>query len=142
MNFPGLTQRRIFRLRTAFSLVEMIVVVAIVGILGMLAVPTISNVWDSSHKAAAQRNAQNIACISSELASMGVAHVLPDSLGGVEATARLLREGVTVNRGIFSGQLITIRGISDDEITKASEYLEIVYDLNEIRLVYLGPTEV
>lgn len=128
------------RFRAAFSLVELIVVVAIIGILGLLAVPTINNLWESSHDAAAQRNAQNIASISAELASMGVAHVLPDSLGGVEATARLLREGVTVNEGIFTGQLVVIRGISDQEILSASRYLEIVYDLNEIRLVYLGPT--
>lgn len=123
----------------AFSLVEMLIVVSIIGIMSMLAVPAYNSVFENSRDTAAKRNAQNIAQISATLGSIGVAHVLPDSLGGVEATARLLREGVTVDKGPFSGQAFVIRALSDEEITRASQFLQVIYDLNEIRLVYAGP---
>lgn len=106
------------------------------AILAAFALPAIENLHDTADKAKSQANAQRIASISSSLASMGVAHVLPDSLGGVEATSRLLREGVTVPEGVFAGQFFVIGGLSDNEITEAASHLEIVYDFAEIRLAY------
>ncbi|MCB1079576.1 MAG: prepilin-type N-terminal cleavage/methylation domain-containing protein [Verrucomicrobiae bacterium] len=118
----------------------MLVVLAVIGIMAMLAIPAISGVSEASKDAKAQRNAQSIAQVSSALGALGVAHVLPDSMGGVEATARLLREGVTVSRGPFQGSQYIIAALSDEEIEYASKYLNIVYDLNEIRLTYAGPS--
>jgi prepilin-type N-terminal cleavage/methylation domain-containing protein len=132
MSFP--------RSKRAFSLIEMLVVISVLGIISMFAIPAISSVSESSKTAKAQRNAQNIAQISSALGAIGVAHVLPDSLGGAEATARLLREGVTVDRGAFKGQFFIIASLTDEEITYASKYLNIVYDPSEIRLEYAGTT--
>lgn len=128
----------ITRKRKAFSLVEMLIVVSVIGIMAMFAIPAISSVSDSAKDAKAQRNAQNIAQVSAVLGNMGVAHVLPDSLGGAEATARLLREGVTVSKGVFSGQQFIVE-LSNEEIQYAAKYLNIVYDFNEIRLEYAGP---
>lgn len=127
------------RSQTAFSLVEMLIVVSVIGIMAMFAIPAISSVSEASKEVKSQRNAQNIAQVSTALGSLGVAHVLPDSLGGVEATARLLREGVTVEKGVFSGQFFVIAALSDEEIQGASKYLNVVYDYNEIRLEYAGP---
>ncbi|MEM7011424.1 MAG: prepilin-type N-terminal cleavage/methylation domain-containing protein [Verrucomicrobiota bacterium] len=118
------------------SLVEVLVAIAIVAVLAAIAVPTISNLHDTADKTKSQSNAQHIAQISSSLASMGVAHVLPDSLGGVEATARLLREGVTVPDGVFAGQFFVVSGLTDDEITEAAAYLQVIYDFAEVRLTY------
>jgi prepilin-type N-terminal cleavage/methylation domain-containing protein len=127
--------------KKAFSLVEMLVVVSVIGIMAMFALPAISSVSDAARNAKAQRNAQNIAQVSTVLGNMGVAHVLPDSLGGAEATARLLREGVTVSKGAFKGQQFIIAALSDEEIQYASKYLNIVYDFSEIRLEYVGPLQ-
>ncbi|MBL9154128.1 MAG: type II secretion system protein [Verrucomicrobiales bacterium] len=130
----------IHRTHRAFSLVEMLVVLAVIGIMAMFAIPAISSVSENSKDAKAQRNAQNIAQVSSALDSLGIAHVLPDSLGGVEATARLLREGVTVDRGVFSGEQFIIAALTNEEIQYAARYLSVVYDLNQIRLIYAGPS--
>lgn len=111
-------------------------VIAIIAVLAALALPAIENIHGTANKTAALSNAQRIASTSSALASMGVAHVLPDSLGGVEATARLLREGVTVSEGIFAGQFFVVTGMTDDDILAAAAYLETVYDFAEVRLVY------
>ncbi|MCB1233205.1 MAG: prepilin-type N-terminal cleavage/methylation domain-containing protein [Verrucomicrobiae bacterium] len=123
----------------AFSLVEMLIVVSVIGIMSMLAIPAFSSLNEKAHDATAQRNAQNIAQISATLSQIGVAHVLPDSLGGVEATARLLREGVIVDRGPFKDQEFIIRPLSEEEITRAAKFLNVAYDLSEIRLIYSGP---
>ena len=127
------------RANRAFSLVEMLIVVAIIGIMAMLASPAISGFNENARNAAAQRNAQSIASISGTLGNLGIAHVLPESLGGVEATARLLREGVVVDKGPMRGQVFDVI-LSDEEIERASKFLDIVYDMHEIRLIYAGPT--
>ncbi|MEM7386825.1 MAG: hypothetical protein AAF514_17950, partial [Verrucomicrobiota bacterium] len=85
-----------------------------------------------------RKNAQNLASLSMAAAQAGVAHVLPDSMGGVEATARLLREGIHAQTGSFQGELFCLPGLTDNEITEAAEFLDIVYDTHELRLVFLG----
>lgn len=120
----------------SFTLVEVLITVAILGILGALALPAVSRVAEAGAKAKAQRNAQTIAAVSSALASTGEAHVLPESLGGALATAMILREGVVVSQGAFSGQLFTIGGMNDEELERAVDYLKIIYDLAEVRMVY------
>ena len=117
------------------SLMELIISILVLGIIIALAVPLFSGVTESSKIAKNQKNAQQLASVSTALASIGVAHVMPESLGGVEATARLIREGVVVPEGPFQGQEFKLASLSDEDINGASEYLEIVYDLNEIRLV-------
>lgn len=137
-----MTPARLSPKRKAFSLVEVLIVVSIIGIMAMFAGPAIKNLSENSHEVKAQRNAQSIAQVSATLSQIGVAHVLPESLGGVEATARLLREGVLVDRGPFKDQQFVIRPLSDEEIERAAGYLDVVYDQNEIRLVYQGPVSV
>ncbi len=120
---------------SGMSLVELIVSIVILGIVISLAVPAMSGISSASQIAKNQRNAQQLASMSTALASIGVAHVMPESLGGVEATARLLREGVIVPEGPFEGQTFKLGSLSDTDINGASNYLDIVYDLTEIRLV-------
>ena len=122
-----------------FSLVELLVVVAVLGVLAVLAIPSIQNVLESGEAAKIEQNAKNIARLSERLAAIGVAHVLPESLGGVEATVRLLREGVIVPEGPMVGQRFAINGITDEEITKAATRLRIVYDESELNLEYTPP---
>jgi prepilin-type N-terminal cleavage/methylation domain-containing protein len=118
----------------AFSLVELVVVVAVIGIITAIAMPSIRGVLEKGEEAKVTQNAKNIAALSSNLAAIGVAHVLPDSLGGIEATARLLREGVTVPEGPLAGQMFRMNGLTDEEITKAADKLRIVYAENELNL--------
>ena len=123
------------RADSGMSLVELIISILVLGIVIALAVPLFSGVSEAGKIAKNQKNAQQLASVSTALASVGVAHVMPESLGGVEATARLIREGIIVPEGPFQGQEFKLASLSDEDITGASEYLEIVYDLHEIRLV-------
>lgn len=106
------------------------------GILTAVAMPVISGLNDTANESRDRTNAQNIASVSASLAALGAIHVFPPSLGGKDATVKLLREGVTITEGPFVGQKFMIRALSDEEITFANEYLEIVSDSSELRLVY------
>ncbi len=119
----------------AFSLVEMIVVVAVIGIIAAVAIPSISGLRQRSTSAKNLANAKSVERMSATLASLGVAHVIPDSMGGVEATARLLREGVIVPEGPMEGEIYMLKGLRDNDITELAKYLQVRYDMRELRLV-------
>jgi len=120
----------------AFSLLELLAAVAAIGILAAIASMALRGIRDDGDSTKDRANAQHIAQVSAALGAMGVAHVLPDSLGGAEATARLLRNGIEVSKGPFTGQTMSIKALSDEDLSAASHYLELVYDLKEVRLVY------
>ncbi len=122
----------------AFSLTEMLIVIAVIGVIAAIAVPTVTNVRGAAGEAKSRMNAQRVATVSNTLAGMGVAHVIPQSMGGVEATIRLLSEGVTVTHEVMSESRFSVPILSDEEVTAAAEYLEIILDTEELRLVYLG----
>ena len=123
------------RAESGMSLVELIISILVLGIVIALAVPLFSGVSEAGKVARDQKNAQQLASVSTALASIGVAHVMPESLGGVEATARLIREGVVVPEGPYQGEEFRLASLSDEDIAGAAEYLELKYHLNEISLV-------
>lgn len=119
----------------AFSLVEVLIVIAIIGTISAVAIPVFTEIRESSQKAKNLTNARHMERMSAALASLGVAHVIPDSMGGVEATARLLREGVTVPEGPMAGEVFRLPNMSEDDISEAGELLRVQYDFTELRLV-------
>jgi len=123
----------------AMSLVEMLIVIVVIGIIAAIGIPAINNIRDSAKEAAAIQNAKNIQQMSGALAALGVAHVIPDSMGGVAATARLLREGVIVPEGPMAGEKFVLSGLRDNEIDEISVYLFVQYDRRELRLIFRDP---
>lgn len=121
------------------SLVEMLVVVAVIGIIAALALPSISNLREVAKKTTAIQNAKSVSQMSGALAALGVAHVIPDSMGGVAATARLLREGVIVPEGPMAGEKFVLTGLNDEEIDYVASYLYVHYDRRELRLIFRDP---
>ncbi|MDF1656539.1 MAG: type II secretion system protein [Verrucomicrobiales bacterium] len=121
------------------SLTELLLIVAVIGVISAIAIPTISRLRDSAKKAAATQNAKNIAQMSEALAALGVAHVIPDSMGGAEATARLLREGVIVPEGPMAGERFILSGMKEKEIEETAAYLRVEYGTTYLRLVYSPP---
>ncbi len=126
---------------SALSLMELLIVIAIIGITTLFAVPLFTDIVSRSGKIVAQRDAQHAVTVSSDLSSIGVAHVLPVSLGGVEATTRLLRRGVVVPDGPYKGKVFTVGQMSDESIEAASVYMDILFATTELRLQYVpNPT--
>jgi type II secretory pathway pseudopilin PulG len=121
------------------SLTELLLIVAVIGVISAVAIPTVSRIRDSAKVAAATQNAKNVAQMSEALAALGVAHVIPDSMGGAEATARLLREGVIVPEGPMAGERFILAGMREGEIEETAEYLRIEYDETNLRLVFSKP---
>ena len=125
--------------RPGMTLVELLIVLSVLAVITAVAMPSISRLLEGGNKAKAMANAKQLESISASLASLGVAHVIPDSMGGVEATARLIREGVIVPEGPMAGEQFIMAGLSDDEISELSKYLRVQYDLRELRLVAKDP---
>jgi hypothetical protein len=133
----GLSPKR--RTTLAISLLEVLIVVVVIGVIATIGLPAINNIRDAAKETAAIQNAKNIQQMSGALAALGVAHVMPDSMGGVAATARLLREGVIVPEGPMAGEKFVLSGLRDDEIDSISEYLYVEYDRRELRLIFRNP---
>lgn len=127
--------------KRGLSLVEALLVIVTIAIILTISLPVIGNIRESAKKAAATQNAKMVASMSEALAALGVAHVIPDSMGGAEATARLLREGVIVPEGPFAGERFILSGMRDDEIEEVAEYLDIQYDETQLRLVFMQPSD-
>lgn len=117
----------------------MLIVVGVIGIIAAMALPSISNIRGVAKRTTAIQNAKSISQMSGALAALGVAHVIPDSMGGVAATARLLREGVIVPEGPMAGEKFVLSGLRDDEIEEISEFLYVQYDKRELRLIFQDP---
>jgi hypothetical protein len=118
---------------------ELLIAIVVIAIIVVIALPSISNIRASTRKAAAIQNAKGISQMSAALAALGVAHVIPDSMGGVEATARLLREGVIVPEGPMAGEKFVLAGLNDDDIAYIATYLYVQYDAKELRLIFTDP---
>lgn len=118
-----------------FGLMELLVTIAILAIITAAVLPTVSKINEAGNRAKNLANANHVSSMSAILASLGVAHVIPDSMGGVEATARLLREGVVVLEGPMAGEIYRLPSLSDQDIEDLDDYLEIQYDMVELRLV-------
>jgi len=120
-----------------FSLLELLVMIGVIGIMVTIAVTSIGKLSDKAEATAAKNNAQQMGAVSASLSGLGVAHVIPESLGGTEATCRLLRRGIQIPDGPMQGSYFAVPGVSDDDISSVAVYLDISYkDLYVLRMVY------
>lgn len=123
--------------RSGFSLVELLVTIGIIAVVVTIAVQMIGGLSDNADATAAKKNAQNMGSVSASLSALGVAHVIPESLGGTEATCRLIRHGIEIPDGPMQGTYFSVAGVSDDDIPSVAVYLDISYqDLYVLRMIY------
>ena len=102
--------------KRGFSLVEILIVISVIGILAAVIIPQVGRMADLATETKAKQNAQNTARISGALSAAGVEHVVPESLGGAEATTRLLRRGITVSQGPMAGAHFGMPNLSEEEV--------------------------
>ncbi len=125
------------RSRRGFSLLELLVMIGVIGIMVTIGVTMLGKLSDRAEATAAKSNAQQMGSVSASLSGLGIAHVIPESLGGTEATCRLLRRGIQIPDGPMQGSYFSVPGVSDDDMPSVAVYLDISYkDLYVLRMVY------
>jgi len=108
---------------SAFSLVELLIVIAIIGILSAIAIPGVSQLSEASREAANKRNAQSIALVASAARTAGATNVwtnVNDALRDICSDT-----GISVSNGNYSMPLIfRIDSVSAQDQSNALPYLQ------------------
>ncbi len=122
-------------LNSAFSLVEMLVVIAVIGIIAAIAVPNIGKINDSAKEATARRNAQSIASVFASAQAAGL-----DFSTGSTTVAQIVTKIVTgakvTEKGPFENTFFGVPGLTTADQTAAAPYLS--FDTANKLLLYNG----
>ena len=106
--------------KSAFTLVEMLVVIAVIGLLAAISIPMISNVFGNAEEGKDKRNAQILASMASAAQAAGDATIAAS--GGDEAAANLVIAGVS-GAGEFADTTFRVPNMSDVERDNALGHL-------------------
>ena len=90
--------------QSAFSLVELLVVIAVIAVIAAIAIPNIAGITQTATRAAAKRNAQNIASISSAAVAAGYTNEIGQSV--IATAIGKLVTGVSVTN---NGQVMNFK---------------------------------
>jgi type IV pilus assembly protein PilA len=113
-------KRLIGKVRGAFSLVELLVVIAVIGIIAAIAIPNIAGITGQADTAKAQRNAQSLASTLASARAAGNVDVFADKAAAVTAVV-----GGIKGAGPFVATDFKVPGLSADEQTAALDYLTL-----------------
>lgn len=117
MHTPAFQSRR----RSAFSVIEALIVVAVLGVLSASAITFFSSYHrDVMLKVRNQRNAQEITALAMGATAAGATVIQP---GDMEGTILNLIEGRPGTVGTFKGRIFRISALKEEEIHGAMEYL-------------------
>lgn len=131
---------------SAFSLVEMLVVIAVIGIIAAIAVPNIGRINDAAKDATWRRNAQNIASVFASAQAAGYDFSKANGDGATLANQNAIITAVVTGATIsntnspFNGAFFGIPGLKVSEATSttagAAKYL--TWDTTSGQLLYTG----
>ncbi len=132
MKFNQIQTRLAKQAKAGFSLVELLVVIAVIGILAAIAIPALSNVFESSTKAKNQRNMQMIVgmynaarAAGATTTSLGVNSDPGGAYEAVRAVAAALSSSSATpvtGSGPFATTTFTVSQLSDSDISNAAAY--------------------
>ncbi len=104
-------------IKSAFSLVELLVVIAVIAIIAAIAIPNIAGITGAANTAKAQRNAQNLASTFNAAVAAGYTNA------GTEAAAiTAITNGVNITIGNTSN-FFRVDGLSGAEVSNAASRL-------------------
>ncbi|MBN8417942.1 MAG: hypothetical protein J0L73_03425 [Verrucomicrobia bacterium] len=109
------------RVRSAFSLFEVLMFIAIVGVLVGMAVPLIGQ-NDAIYAARDRRNAQELCSTCTMAQAAELNFVQDDSV--IDTVRAIVRGGMSV-RGAMRGRVFVVPGLSDEDIQGAAKYLQV-----------------
>ncbi|MCB1278410.1 hypothetical protein [Prosthecobacter sp.] len=123
----------LLRLRSGFSLFEVLMFIAILGVILGMAVPMIGQ-NDAIYAARDRRNAQEL-CSTCTMARAAEVNFVQDN-SVVDTVRAIVRGGMSV-RGAMKGRLFVVPGLSEEDIQGAAKYLriqngELLYTSTEI----------
>lgn len=109
------------RLRSAFSLFEVLMCVAILGVMAGIVVPMLSQ-NESVYAARDQRNAQELCSTCTMAQAAGLNFVQDDSV--IDTVRAVVRGGMPMG-GAMRGRVFVVPGLSDEDIQGAAKYLRV-----------------
>ncbi len=121
--------------RQGFSLIEMLVVIAVIGVIAAIAIPNIGNINAQARESVAQRNAQNVASVSSSAVAAGAVPTATDKATGItEIGAGTL----SPTSGTFKGKIFTVPNLPANDAADAAD----AYDLMLPHLEFNASTKI
>jgi len=109
------------RVRSAFSLFEVLMFISIVGVLVGMAAPMIGQ-NDAIYAARDRRNAQELCSTCTMAQAAELNFVQDDSV--IDTVRAIVRGGMSV-RGAMRGRVFVVPGLSDEDIQGAAKYLRV-----------------
>jgi len=125
-------------IKSAFSLVELLVVIAVIAIIAAIAIPNIAGITGSANVAKAQRNAQNIVSTFSALRAAGYNVAQADKAAAiaiVTAATPVTGTGAAGN-GMSTDYSIGGLNMPAAEVTLASAYIAEAGTGADLQLIY------
>lgn len=109
------------RVRSAFSLFEVLMFIAILGVMVGMAVPMIGQ-NDAIYAARDRRNAQELCSTCTMAQAAELNFVQDDSV--IDTVRAIVRGGMSV-RGAMRGRVFVVPGLSEEDIQGAAKYLRV-----------------
>jgi type II secretory pathway pseudopilin PulG len=127
MLFPN---RSRYSLRSAFTVVEALIVVAVIGVLVGIVVFTLPGTREDALRAVRQRNAQEIVSLSVAARTAGAVFIEP---GDKATSVSRLIDGATSHTGTFKDVTFSLSNIDKSVLMESLPYIglkghELVYD--------------